>query len=47
MTTEISKKETFEEKMKARIIDSIGDLMPDEELQKSSAKQSMRHFFKK
>jgi len=47
MTTEIAKKETFEEKMKARIIDSIGDLMPDEELQKIISKSIDEAFFQK
>jgi len=47
MTTEIAKKETFEEKMKARIVDSIGDLMPDEELQKIISRSIDEAFFKK
>ena len=47
MTTDIAKKETFEQKMKARIIDSIGDLMPDEELQKIIAKAINEAFFEK
>ncbi len=46
MSTEIEKQKTFEERMKARIRDSIGELMTDEELSKIVNKATEEVFFK-
>lgn len=46
MTTEIQKAQSFEEKMKARVRDSIGDLMSDDDLQKIVERSIEECFFK-
>jgi hypothetical protein len=47
MTTEIQKEPSFEEKMKARIKDSIGDLLSDEDIKKLIDKGLQDVFFTK
>ena len=46
MSTEIERQKTFEERMKIRIRDSIGELMTDEELSKIVHKATEEVFFK-
>ncbi len=45
MTTEIEKTQTFEEKLKTRIREGIGDLMTDEDLSKLIQKAAHEIFF--
>lgn len=46
MSTDIEKQKTFEERMKSRIRDSIGELMTDEELSKIVNRVTEEVFFK-
>lgn len=46
MSSELEKQKTFEERMKSRIRDSIGELMTDEELSKIVTKATEEIFFK-
>ncbi len=46
MSSDLEKQKTFEERMKDRIRDSIGELMTDEELSKIVTKATEEIFFK-
>ena len=46
MSSELEKQKTFEERMKSRIRDSIGELMTDEELSKIVNRVTEEVFFK-